>query len=65
MSMPLYNIATRLACLGVQLVGVKIEVRGLEHLEPGRNYIFMSNHVSNLDPPVLIPHDSRGDVRCW
>jgi len=53
--MPLYWVACRLAILGVRLVGVKIEVRGLEHLQPGRNYIFMSNHASNLDPPILIP----------
>ena len=52
---PLYYIATRLGRWGVLLVGVKIEVRGAEHLQPGRNYIFMSNHASNLDPPVLIP----------
>ena len=51
---PLYRAATWLAQLGVRLAGVKIEVRGLEHLQPGHNYIFMSNHVSNLDPPVLI-----------
>jgi 1-acyl-sn-glycerol-3-phosphate acyltransferase len=48
-------MATRLGRLGVQLAGVKIEVCGSEHLQPGQNYIFMSNHVSNLDPPVLIP----------
>ncbi len=52
---PLYSIATRLSIFGVRLVGVKIVLRGLENLQPGRNYIFMSNHVSNLDPPVLIP----------
>jgi 1-acyl-sn-glycerol-3-phosphate acyltransferase len=52
---PLYWAATRLALLGVRLAGVKIEVRGRDYLQPGRNYIFMSNHVSNLDPPVLIP----------
>jgi 1-acyl-sn-glycerol-3-phosphate acyltransferase len=52
---PMYHIACRLGRWGVLLVGVKIEVRGLEHIEPGRSYIFMSNHVSNLDPPVLIP----------
>ena len=51
----LYHIACTLARFGVLLVGVKIEVRGLEHLQPGHNYIFMSNHASNLDPPVLIP----------
>ena len=53
--MPLYWVASRLGQFGVRLAGVKIEVRGSEHLQPGRNYIFMSNHVSNLDPPVLIP----------
>lgn len=52
---PLYMTATRLSRWGVLLIGVKIEVRGLEHLQAGRNYIFMSNHASNLDPPVLIP----------
>jgi 1-acyl-sn-glycerol-3-phosphate acyltransferase len=52
---PLYNISNRLAILGVRLVGVKIEIRGMENLEAGRNYIFMANHTSNLDPPVLLP----------
>jgi 1-acyl-sn-glycerol-3-phosphate acyltransferase len=52
---PLYYIATRLGKCGVLLVGVSIQVRGREHLQSGRNYIFMSNHASNLDPPVLIP----------
>ncbi len=52
---PLYDNATRLAIFGVRLVGVKIVLRGLENLKPGQNYIFMANHVSNLDPPVLIP----------
>lgn len=53
--MPLYHIATALGVFGVKLVGVKIEVRGLENIHPGQTYIFMSNHVSNLDPPILIP----------
>lgn len=51
----LYWITSRLARLVVRLVGVKIEVRGTEHLQPGRTYIFMPNHSSNLDPPILIP----------
>jgi 1-acyl-sn-glycerol-3-phosphate acyltransferase len=53
--MPLYRAASRMARLGVWLAGVRIEVRGGELLQPGCNYIFMSNHVSNLDAPVLIP----------
>jgi 1-acyl-sn-glycerol-3-phosphate acyltransferase len=51
----MYRVATRLGITGVKLAGVKVSTRGLESLEPGRNYIFLSNHVSNLDPPVLIP----------
>lgn len=51
----LYRTAASLSILGVRLAGVKIERRGLENLRPRQNYIFMSNHVSNLDPPVLIP----------
>jgi 1-acyl-sn-glycerol-3-phosphate acyltransferase len=51
----MYRIGTYVAISGVKLIGVKVDVRGLEHLEADRNYIFMSNHVSNLDPPVLIP----------
>ena len=55
----MYRIANKLAITGVRLAGVKIEVRGMENLQPGRSYIFMSNHVSNLDPPVLVPSHSR------
>lgn len=51
----MYAVATRIGIGGVKLAGIKVETRGLEHLEPGRNYIFLSNHVSNLDPPVLVP----------
>lgn len=51
----MYRIATKLGIGGVKLAGIRVETRGLEHLEPGRNYIFLSNHVSNLDPPVLVP----------
>lgn len=40
---------------GVRLAGVRVETIGLEHLDPSRSYIFMSNHISNLDPPILIP----------
>jgi 1-acyl-sn-glycerol-3-phosphate acyltransferase len=53
--MPLYRVGMKLAITSVQLAGVKIEVRGLENLQPSHSYIFMSNHVSNLDPPVFIP----------
>jgi 1-acyl-sn-glycerol-3-phosphate acyltransferase len=40
---------------GVRLTGVRVETIGLDQLDPARSYIFMSKHVSNLDPPITIP----------
>jgi 1-acyl-sn-glycerol-3-phosphate acyltransferase len=40
---------------GVRLTGVRVQTVGLDKLDPSRTYIFMSNHVSNLDPPITIP----------
>ena len=40
---------------GVRLAGVRVQAEGLEKLDPSKTYIFMSNHTSNLDPPVLLP----------
>ena len=34
--------------------GLPITVKGLEHLEPGKQYIFMSNHASALDIPIAL-----------
>jgi 1-acyl-sn-glycerol-3-phosphate acyltransferase len=51
----LYRMFMIGAWSGVRLAGVRIETVGLNNLDPARNYIFMSNHVSNLDPPITIP----------
>jgi 1-acyl-sn-glycerol-3-phosphate acyltransferase len=40
---------------GVWLTGVRVRALGLDRLDEDRSYIFMSNHVSNLDPPIQIP----------
>ncbi len=40
---------------GVWLSGVRTQAVGLEQLDPKQPYIFMSNHVSNIDPPVIVP----------
>lgn len=50
----LYAIAMWIARTGLRLAGVRVEVEGEERITPSDTYIFMSNHVSNLDPPVLI-----------
>jgi 1-acyl-sn-glycerol-3-phosphate acyltransferase len=51
----LYRSAMWIALAGVRIAGVRWKVTGNEQLDPSQNYIFMSNHVSNLDPPLLIP----------
>lgn len=51
----LYRMFMIGAWSGVRLAGVRVEIAGLEKLDPARTYIFMSNHVSNLDPPITIP----------
>jgi 1-acyl-sn-glycerol-3-phosphate acyltransferase len=53
--MPLYRAAMFIVRTGFRFAGVRIQVEGLEHVPVGTACIFMSNHVSNLDPPVLIP----------
>src|SRR5438270_3358675 len=51
----LYWIGMKICRATVWLTGTKVRTAGLEHLDPSGTYIFMSNHVSNLDPPILIP----------
>ena len=50
----LYAMFTWGAYTGVRLAGVRVVTEGMEKLNRSRSYIYMSNHVSNLDPPILI-----------
>jgi 1-acyl-sn-glycerol-3-phosphate acyltransferase len=51
----LYRTGMWVVRLGMKLSGVRIEIIGRERLDPKQTYIFMSNHASNIDPPLLIP----------
>lgn len=51
----LYAIAMLIARNGLRLAGVRIQLEGSERINPADTYIFMCNHVSNLDPPILMP----------
>jgi 1-acyl-sn-glycerol-3-phosphate acyltransferase len=51
----LYQLFMWGARAGVWLAGIRVESIGLDKLNFSRSYIFMSNHVSNLDPPIQIP----------
>jgi len=52
---PLYHLFTWGAYAGVWLTGVRVDIVGLDQFDHSRSYIFMTNHVSNLDPPIQIP----------
>jgi 1-acyl-sn-glycerol-3-phosphate acyltransferase len=51
----LYRMTMWGAWNGVRLAGIQVKTVGLDKLDPARTYIFMSNHVSNVDPPILMP----------
>ena len=51
----LYRVAMWIANAGVRAAGIRIEVSGLENVPSDRQCIYMCNHVSNLDPPVVLP----------
>ena len=40
---------------GLRLAGIRVEFTGGEVVPAGVACVFMSNHVSNLDPPILLP----------
>jgi 1-acyl-sn-glycerol-3-phosphate acyltransferase len=53
---PLYNVAVLVQRLAFMFAGIRVEVKGAEHIPAHTACIFMANHVSNLDPTALIPH---------
>lgn len=40
----------------LRVAGVKVVVRGLGHIDSGRSRIYMSNHQSLFDIPILLAH---------
>jgi 1-acyl-sn-glycerol-3-phosphate acyltransferase len=51
---PLYKATRFILSSGCWLAGVRLHAEGLQRIPRERACIFMANHVSNLDPPVLI-----------
>lgn len=54
--LPLYNATQMIVRTGYFLARIRVEVRGREQVPANTACIFMANHVSNLDPPALIPN---------
>jgi 1-acyl-sn-glycerol-3-phosphate acyltransferase len=51
----LYIVSMGIMRAGMRAGGIRAEVTGIENIPVGRTCIFMCNHVSNLDPPLLLP----------
>jgi len=52
---PLYAVTCLIVRAGFAVAGIRWRVEGREKVPAGQACIFMANHVSNLDPPGLIP----------
>lgn len=52
--LPLYKGTRFMLSTSCRLAGVRFRTVGLENIPKDRACIFMSNHVSNLDPPALV-----------
>jgi len=47
----------------IRVLFIRVKIEGVEHLEPGKSYLFLPNHVSFLDIPLFggyIPRFLRG-----
>lgn len=51
----LYRWSMWIVRTGVRAAGIRVEASGADLVPKGTACIFMSNHVSNLDPPILLP----------
>ena len=55
-ALPLYNASMTIVRVGYRLARIHIVTEGLDLVPPNTACIFMANHVSNLDPPALLPN---------
>ncbi|MGA2570810.1 MAG: lysophospholipid acyltransferase family protein [Terracidiphilus sp.] len=51
---PLYAVGCWITHVTIRVAGIRVQIEGPENIPAGRACIFMANHVSNLDAPVLI-----------
>lgn len=52
---PMYRVGKWIATAGLRAAGIRIEQSGRENIPADRACIFLPNHVSNLDPPLVAP----------
>jgi len=59
---PLFAVANWVMRVSRAFLGIEVEVSGLNRVDPGTAYVFMANHTSFLDGPLLfmlIPRSIR------
>ncbi len=54
-----HRVAVLWARIVLRVCMVRVEVSGLENLDPGRSYVFCCNHFSLIDTPVLFANMPR------
>ncbi|MDP2914038.1 MAG: lysophospholipid acyltransferase family protein [Candidatus Aminicenantes bacterium] len=50
---PLYDLGKAVMRLSRWILGLRLEVTGLEQVDPAKTYVFMGNHTSFIDGPLL------------
>ncbi|SDF54758.1 1-acyl-sn-glycerol-3-phosphate acyltransferase [Terriglobus roseus] len=51
---PMYRVGKWISAAGIRAAGIKVEQHGRENIPEGAA-IFVPNHISNLDPPIMVP----------
>jgi 1-acyl-sn-glycerol-3-phosphate acyltransferase len=51
-----HRVAQFWARLLLKIAGVRVRVEGLERIAPGAAYVFVSNHLSLMDTPLVLAH---------
>ena len=49
-----YRINQYWAWVILRAAGIRLKVEGLENIDPKRQYVFIANHQSNIDIPLLV-----------
>ncbi len=58
-----YAISCFWSWIILKIGGIHLKAQGLDGLDPSRQYIFMSNHQSNIDIPVLFQSLNKFQLR--
>jgi 1-acyl-sn-glycerol-3-phosphate acyltransferase len=51
-----HRVASAWARMLLRIAGVRVRVEGIERIAPGGSYVFVSNHLSYMDIPAVLPN---------